>query len=73
MSKDIWFLEFYAPWCGHCKKLEPIWNEFAAKIGGQVKVGKVDATVETELAKRFGVRGYPQIKFYKYGVGKTDN
>jgi protein disulfide-isomerase A6 len=52
-SKDIWFVELYAPWCGHCKKLEPNWNEFATKTLGQVKVGKVDATVETKLKERF--------------------
>jgi len=45
-SKDIWFVEFYAPWCGHCKALEPEWNAAASTMKGQVKFGKVDATVE---------------------------
>jgi protein disulfide-isomerase A6 len=52
-SKDIWMVEFYAPWCGHCKKLEPEWNEAASKLKGSVKLGKVDATVESSLAQRF--------------------
>lgn len=41
------FNKFYAPWCGHCKKLEPIWNEVGVEmksIGSPVKVGKMDAT-----------------------------
>lgn len=45
-SKDIWFIEFYAPWCGHCKALAPEWDSAAAALNGQVKFGKVDATVE---------------------------
>jgi len=43
-SKDIWIVEFYAPWCGHCKALEPEYKTAAGKLKGQVKLGKVDAT-----------------------------
>jgi protein disulfide-isomerase A6 len=72
-SKDIWLVEFYAPWCGHCKSLEPEWNIAASKLKGQVRLGKVDATVETGLAQRFGVKGYPTIKVFEYGADKSDS
>ena len=49
-SKDIWIVEFYAPWCGHCKALEPEYAQAATNLKGQVKLGKVDATVEQDLA-----------------------
>jgi protein disulfide-isomerase A6 len=67
-SKDIWIVEFYAPWCGHCKALEPEYNQAALNLKGTVKVGKVDATVETGLGHRFGVQGYPTIKVFDYGL-----
>uniref|UniRef100_A0A2K5MNH3 protein disulfide-isomerase n=1 Tax=Cercocebus atys TaxID=9531 RepID=A0A2K5MNH3_CERAT len=64
-NDDIWLVDFYAPWCGHCKKLEPIWNEVGLEmksIGSPVKVGKMDATSYSSIASEFGVRGYPTIK-----------
>lgn len=39
--------QFYAPWCGYCKKLEPIWQEVGVELktsGSPVRVGKMDAT-----------------------------
>lgn len=71
-SNDMWLIEFYAPWCGHCKNLEPEWNKAATELKGKVKVAKVDATVNSQLASRFGVRGYPTIKIFPPGK-KSDN
>jgi len=60
-------IEFYAPWCGHCKALEPEWNASASELKGKVKFGKVDATEEQRLAQQFQVQGYPTIKYFEYG------
>ena len=61
-SDDMWLVEFFAPWCGHCKNLEPEWARAAAELKGKVKLGAVDATVHQSIASRFNVRGYPTIK-----------
>jgi len=53
-------IEFYAPWCGHCKKMTAPY-EAAAVALAPLRLGAVDATVSTKLAARFGVRGYPAL------------
>lgn len=41
------YFQFYAPWCGYCKKLEPVWHDVGVELktsGSPVRVGKMDAT-----------------------------
>lgn len=63
----MWLIEFYAPWCGHCKNLEPEWNRAASDLKGKVKLGKVDATVEKKYPAKYQVQGYPTIKIFPPG------
>lgn len=64
------FVKFYAPWCGHCKSMAPAYSKLAERMKNEkdgVAIAKVDATVENELASKFGVQGFPTLKFFING------
>ncbi|XP_051559803.1 protein disulfide-isomerase A2 isoform X2 [Myxocyprinus asiaticus] len=63
-------VEFYAPWCGHCRTLEPIYAEVAGllkKESSAIRLAKVDAIEERDLAEEFDANSFPTIKFLKDG------
>lgn len=65
-EKDV-LVKYYAPWCGHCKALAPIWADLAKDVIDidNLVVAKIDATVNDIPGPE--IEGYPTIKFYPAG------
>ncbi|KAG0631153.1 hypothetical protein M758_1G231400 [Ceratodon purpureus] len=63
-SGDTWLIEFYAPWCGHCKRLAPEWKTAAKNLQGKMKLGQIDCEAHKDIAQRYGIKGFPTIKLF---------
>lgn len=76
IEKGVTIVKFFAPWCGHCKRLAPTWDDLATKFIGNlsVKVAKVDCTLSDnkDLCSSQDVDGFPTIFLYKNGDKVTE-
>lgn len=68
-SNELWFVEFFAPWCGHCKSLAPEYEKAAKALAGVVKVGAVDMDAHRGAGAAYNIQGFPTIKFF--GANKS--
>ena len=71
LNEGQWLLLFYAPWCTHCKKLQPVFESVAEhyhRQNGPVRVGRVDAVIHKGLTARYPVEGYPTVVLLNDGA-----
>ena len=60
-------LDFYATWCGPCKKIGPIIEELAEEYAGKVSIAKCNVDDDDELPAKYGIRNVPTVLFIKNG------
>jgi len=77
VAEGHWFVKFFAPWCGHCKRMAQTWESFAANAPEGLEVAEVDCTKSKSACT--GVAGYPTITLYidgkasKYQLARTED
>jgi len=70
-EKKVVMVKFYAPWCGHCKKMAPEYIKLAQQVkesNEDIVIAELDATVHTKAGAKYEVKGYPKLKLFVDGV-----
>ena len=60
-------VDFWATWCGPCKMIAPLVDEFAKEYAGKMKIGKVDVDNNSKIPTQYGIMSIPTIMFFKKG------
>jgi thioredoxin 1 len=60
-------VDFWAEWCGPCKRITPILEKVSATYSGRVKILKLNVDENSAIATKYGVRGIPTLMLYKNG------
>ena len=66
-SNQIVLIDFYAPWCGPCKKMEPMLEDFARENEGKIKVIRLNVDENKQLVSQLGIDEIPVLKIFKNG------
>ncbi len=66
-SNNVTVVDFWAPWCGPCRKLGPVLDEVASEMAGKIKVVKINTDDNLKTAKEYSISGLPTIMVFKNG------
>ena len=72
-SDGVWVVEFYAPWCGHCKNLAPEYQKAGKALQGIIGVGAIDCDQHKQLCGQYGIQGFPTIKIFGANKRKPED
>ena len=67
-EENITIVDFYADWCGPCRKLSPIMDEVEEELGAKAKFVKINTDGNIEIAKKYQISGLPTLLLFKEGI-----
>ncbi|KAH0587068.1 Thioredoxin domain-containing protein 5 [Termitomyces sp. J132] len=67
LAQGPMFVKFFAPWCGHCKKLAPVWKQLAHAMKGKLNIVQVNCDDHSAICKAHNVQGYPTLVYISSG------
>ena len=69
-SDKLTIVDFWAPWCGPCRKLAPVLDEIAQEYEGRVNVVKINTDDNLKITKEYQISGLPSLVMFKEGKSK---